>query len=205
MSRRISLLTQRTALFLLSPSPVPSFLSPPPFLRLSPSLCLSFSNTTYRHSNSPLPSVQRRYPRPRHRQPLHPRNCGHNVSSRTNDQRYMYNSAGYGIGKEYRGPRLCEKRDFFFLPDGYAAPIFELYPRYVRAIVDARPPPLLSTTTTIEIVLRYPWIRMRNARGLERLKFVIAFSYHGEKLYINPAKINFNRFKHSKNRFILMW
>lgn len=116
MSRRISLLTQRTALFLLSPSPVPSFLSPPPFLRLSPSLCLSFSNTTYRHSNSPLPSVQRRYPRPRHRQPLHPRNCGHNVSSRTNDQRYMYNSAGYGIGKEYRGPRLCEKRDFFFPP-----------------------------------------------------------------------------------------
>lgn len=112
MSRRISLLTQRTALFLLSPSPVPSFLSPPPFLRLSPSLCLSFSNTTYRHSNSPLPSVQRRYPRPRHRQPLHPRNCGHNVSSRTNDR--GYNSAGYGIGKEYRGPRLCEKRDFFF-------------------------------------------------------------------------------------------
>lgn len=179
MSRRISLLTQRTALFLLSPSPVPSFLSPPPFLRLSPSLCLSFSNTTYRHSNSPLPSVQRRYPRPRHRQPL----VIVDITLAREQTIADIIPQDMELEKNIAVHVSVKKEIFFFLPDGYAAPIFELYPRYVRAIVDARPPPLLSTTTTIEIVLRYPWIRMRNARGLERLKFVIAFSYHGEKNY----------------------
>lgn len=149
------MLTQRTALFLLSPSTIPRS-----FFPLSTfSIPLTFSV-----SLSPTPPIDtlillapgEEISRPRHRQPLRitfPLVIVDITLAREQTIADMYNSAG-GIGKEYRGPQLCEKKDFF--PRRLHRSHLQLYPRYVRAIVDARPLSLLSTTTTIEIVLRYP-------------------------------------------------
>lgn len=181
MSRRISLLTQRTALFLSIPFDYPPFLlSSLHLFYASHLLCLSPSPTPPIDTLILLSPPSRgdisatTSPTPPHH--LSPRNCGHNVSSRANDR--GYNSAG-GIGKEYRGPHLCEKKDFF---SPQRLTVTQL-PSWTLSPVRARnrwceTTSLLSTTTTIEIVLRYPWIRMRATNvcvRLERLKFVIGF------------------------------
>lgn len=99
----------------------------------------------------------------------------------------MYNSAG-GIGKEYRGPQLCEKKDFF--PRRLHRSHLQLYPRYVRAIVDARP----SRCYRRQRRNRFKISLNTNAshqcvRDVERLKFVIIFVLRRES-DINLAKIN---------------
>lgn len=100
----------------------------------------------------------------------------------------MYNSAG-GIGKEYRGPQLCEKKDFS--PDGYTAPIFNFIPdtcaqslmRDHLVVIDDnddrnRFKISLNTNASHQCV-----------RDVERLKFVIIFVLRRES-DINLAKIN---------------
>lgn len=151
------MLTQRTALFLLSPSPVPSFLS---------LLHLFYASHLLYASPSPIPPIDTLILlSPPSRGDI----LGHDIANPS-----TLVIVDITLAREQTIRDICiipqdmelekniavhasvKKEIFFFLPDGYAAPIFELYPRYVRAIVDARPPPLLSTTTTIEIILRYP-------------------------------------------------